>query len=62
MGCARHTGYNVCKFLFGKRNGKRLFRRPGHRWENITNDVIGMDMKKRIVCRQGVLNSYVHVL
>jgi hypothetical protein len=40
MGCARHTGYNVGTFLFGKCNGKWLFRRPGHRWENITKDVL----------------------
>jgi len=61
MGCVRHTGYNVGKFVFGKCNGKRPFRRPGHRREIITKDVIGMDVKKQLVCRQGLVNTAVNV-
>ena len=57
MGCARHTGYDVGKYVFGKRNGKRPFRRPGHRWEFITKDV-----KKKLVCRQGLVNTAVNVV
>jgi len=61
MGCARHTGYDVGKFVFEKCNWKRPFRRPGHRWEIITKDVIGMDVKKKLVCRQGLVNTAVNV-
>jgi hypothetical protein len=42
---AIHAG----KFLFGRCNGKRPFRRPGHTWENITKDVIEIGVKMRIV-------------
>ena len=42
MGCAKYTGHNVGKFVFGKCNGKRPFKRFGHIWETITKDFIGI--------------------
>jgi hypothetical protein len=49
MGCANiEDVINLLKFLFGKCNGKKPFRRPGHRWENITKDVIEIGVKMSI--------------
>jgi hypothetical protein len=61
MGCARHTEYNVGKFVFGKCNRKGPFRRPGHRWEITTKDVIGMDVKKKLVSSEGLVNTAINV-
>jgi len=61
MGCAKYTGYSVGKYVFGKCNGKRPFRTSRHRWEIITRDVIGMDVKKKLVCSQGLMNTAINV-
>jgi hypothetical protein len=61
MAWAKYTGYNVGKLVFGKCNGKRRFRRSGHRWEIITKDVIGMDVKKKLICSQGLVNTAINV-